>query len=132
MAKKGKFVFGALLGASLGVLFAPKKGSETRKELMEKLEELKDHAKDVDVELLRDEFIIKVDDLKYELENLDKEEVLTKAKKKSKDLEKKAKELVKLAKEKGQPKLEETAESVLQKTIVTADEVLKKIEKKGE
>ncbi len=38
MAKKGwgKFIIGAGLGAGLGVLFAPKKGSETRKELMKK------------------------------------------------------------------------------------------------
>ena len=42
MSKKsgmGKFVVGAALGAGLGVLFAPKKGSETRRELKEKLDE---------------------------------------------------------------------------------------------
>ena len=36
--KKGfrKFITGALVGVGLGVLFAPKKGSQTRKELKEK------------------------------------------------------------------------------------------------
>ena len=41
MSKKsgvGKFIAGAVLGAGLGILFAPKKGSETRKDLKEKLD----------------------------------------------------------------------------------------------
>ena len=43
MGKKkgcGKFVLGAALGAGLGVLFAPKAGSETRKELKAKIDDL--------------------------------------------------------------------------------------------
>ena len=35
----GKFVLGAAIGAGLGILFAPKKGSETRAELKAKFEE---------------------------------------------------------------------------------------------
>ena len=40
MSKKGlgKFVAGAAVGAGLGILFAPKKGTEIRKELKEKIE----------------------------------------------------------------------------------------------
>ena len=40
----GKFVLGALVGAGIGVLFAPKKGSETRAELKVKLNELAEKA----------------------------------------------------------------------------------------
>ena len=42
MKKKsvGTLVKGAVIGAGLGVLFAPKKGSETREELSKKLKEL--------------------------------------------------------------------------------------------
>ena len=48
MGKKrgfGKFLTGVLVGAGLGVLFAPKKGSETRAELKAKIEELLAKAK---------------------------------------------------------------------------------------
>ena len=52
MGKKkgcGKFVLGAALGAGLGVLFAPKAGSETRKELKAKIDDLLAKLKDLDV-----------------------------------------------------------------------------------
>ena len=53
MSKKkgfGKFLAGVGIGAGLGVLFAPKKGSETRRELKQKLNEMLEKAKNVDIE----------------------------------------------------------------------------------
>jgi gas vesicle protein len=38
MARNGKFVVGAVLGALFGLAFAPKKGSELRKELKEEID----------------------------------------------------------------------------------------------
>ena len=38
MSRNGKFLFGALAGALFGLAFAPKKGSELRKELQSELE----------------------------------------------------------------------------------------------
>jgi gas vesicle protein len=134
MSKKGlgKFILGAGIGASLGLLFAPKSGKKIRAELKLKLDELLLKAKDVDLNEVRDEFELKVEALKKELDNLDQEKVLKLAKKHGKELEKKALELVDYAKAKGQPVLEQTAETVREKTIELVKEVLKKLEDKGE
>ena len=132
MGKKGmgKFVFGAALGAGLGMLFAPKKGSETRVELKKKLDELLNQAKDIDVDELRSDFNAKVDEIKLELKDLDKEKVLSIAKEKGAELEDKAQDLVDMAKEKGTPVLKKTAEDVLNNVIKVSKETLKKLEDK--
>ena len=78
----GKFVAGALVGAGLGVLFAPKSGSETRKELKIKLDELMRKIKNIDLEDVKVEVENKIDDIKAALTDLDGEKVLDIAKKK--------------------------------------------------
>ena len=45
MNKKGKFILGAGLGLGLGLLLAPKSGKETRKDLMDKCNELLNKVK---------------------------------------------------------------------------------------
>ena len=111
MSKKGfgKFLAGASLGAGLALLFAPKKGSETRQELKLKLDELWIKAKNVDTDEVKETFQKKVDEIKKELSDLDKEKAIDLAKKKSEDLKKQCEELLKLAKEKGTPVLEGVA-----------------------
>lgn len=130
MSKKGfgKFLVGASLGAGLALLFAPKKGSETRQELKLKLDELWTKAKNVDTDEVKEAFQKKVDEIKKELSDLDKEKAIDLAKKKSEDLKKQCEELLKLAKEKGTPILEGVAKDVKEKAIVVTKEVLKKLE----
>ena len=130
MSKKGygKFVAGAAIGAALGILFAPKKGSETRRELGDKIKELYDKAKEIDVEEVKVNFSLKIEELKHELKELDKEKVAKIAKEKGKEISKKADELVKLAKEKGTPVVQKAADEVRDKAIVVVKEVLDKLE----
>ena len=124
----GKFLAGAAIGAGLGILFAPKKGSETRADLKAKLDELVKQVKNIDIEEVKEEFEEKLENLKAELADLDKEKVLEIAKKKSKELKDKAQELVDLAIDKGTPILRDMAEEVRLKTVDVTKEVLKKLE----
>jgi gas vesicle protein len=125
----GKFVLGAAIGAGLGLLFAPKKGEELRKDLKVKLDELVAQAKDIDVEEVKKEFNRKVEDIKMGLVDLDKEKALDIAKEKGAQLKDKAQELVDLAVEKGTPVLKKTANDVLEKVIQVSKETQKKLSK---
>ena len=136
MSKKGNgkayggFILGAAIGAGLGLLFAPKKGEETRKELKAKLDELLKQAKEIDADDVKKEFDTRVSEIKKELADLDQEKVMDLAKDKGKELKKQAEELVKLAKEKGTPVLKQSAEDLLESVIKASKEALKKLDTK--
>ena len=130
MSKKGfgKFLAGAVIGAGLGVLFAPKAGSETRKELGEKMKDLVNKAKEIDIEEVKVNITDKIEEIKVELQDLDKEKALAIAKEKGNAIKEKATELVELAKEKGTPALEKAADEVRLKAIDVVREILDKLE----
>lgn len=126
----GKFLTGLGIGAGLGILFAPKSGEETRKELKAKLDEFIVALKDVDINEVKGEFLTKVEEIKKELEDLDKEKVMNIAKEKGEALKVKISELVELAKEKGTPVLEGIANDLKLKATNVTKDVLKKLENK--
>lgn len=126
----GKFLIGAAIGAGLGILFAPKKGSETRRELKQKLDDLTAKVKGIDAGEVKEAIELKIKEIKDELADLDKEKVLKIAKAKAKAIKEKSEELVNLAVEKGTPMLQKAADEVREKTIVVVKEVLNKLEKK--
>lgn len=125
----GKFIFGACLGAGLGILFAPKKGSQTRKELKNKFDELANQIKEIDLDEIKAQFDEKIEAIKDELRDLDKEKALSIAKKKSAELKVKSQELVDLAVDKGTPMLKDTANDIKDKVVSVSKDVIKKLEK---
>ena len=125
----GKFLAGAAIGAGLGILFAPRKGSETRAALKAKINDLVAQIKNIDMEEVKEEFSRKVEEIKEGLADLDKEKVLEIAKEKATQLKEKAQELVDLAIDKGTPMLRDAAEEVRLKAIDVTKDVLKKFEK---
>lgn len=124
----GKLLLGLGVGAGLGMLFAPKNGEETRKDLKKEIDNFVSSLKEVDVNEVKDDFLNRVEDIRNELEDLDKEKALKIAKSKSNELKKKVDELVKLAKEKGTPVVESSADAIREKAIDVTKSVLKKLE----
>ena len=85
---------------------------------------------EIDAEDVKNEFDTRLNAIKKELKDLDKEKALDIAKEKGKELKKQAEELVALAKEKGTPVLKESAEDVLETVIKASKEALKKLDTK--
>ena len=124
----GKFLAGAAVGAGLGILFAPKKGSETREDIKMLIDDMIAKVKSIDIDEVKEEFEVKLYNIKDELEDLDKEIELKIAKKKAKQIQDATEELVNYAVEKGTPMLEKTANSIREAAIKTTKDVLARLE----
>ena len=131
MSKKSgvaKFLGGALVGLGIGYLFAPKSGSETRKELADKMSDLWDKVRTLDAKEIKDNLTTKLNEIEKELRELDKEKVLNIAKEKSEMLKEKVEDLINDAKRASKPVIEEAANSVKKKLANVTREILKKLE----
>lgn len=127
-----KLFTGILLGAGLGLMFAPQEGSKTRKVVKEKLDELTQKIKEIDVKEVQAELTKKINSLKEEVADLDKEKALQITEEQLKKLQKKAEDLYAYAKEKGTPYLEKAALEVKDQIYKYASMLVKKLEPKEE
>lgn len=123
----GKFLLGAGIGVGLGILFAPKSGKETRKELKEKMDILVEKAKNLNAKDVKAVIEKKVKEIREDLKNLDKETVAEKIKEQAKKIKKKADELVDYAVKKGTPIIEAAAREVKESTIKTLESITAKL-----
>jgi len=126
----GKLLAGIGIGVGLGLLFAPETGKETREKLKKKLNKMCDDLKNVDIVEVKDNIMEQIEEIKQELEDLDKEKALKIAKQKGKAIVKKSEELYKLAVEKGTPVLENAADEIRKTSIDVLKSITKKLEKK--
>ncbi len=130
MSKRGfgNLFLGVAIGASLGILFAPKKGKETRRELKGRMLDLIDDAKNLSISDISGIIEAKITEIRHDLSDLDKEKVLSIAKEKSAIIKNKCEDLVNIAIEKGTPVLKDAAVDVRDKTIDVMKDMIKKIE----
>ena len=126
----GKLLTGIGIGIGLGLLFAPEKGKDTRVKLKKKLNEMYESLKQVDIKEVKENIENQINDIRAELEDLDKEKVLKIAKQKGKQIVKKSEELYKLAVKKGTPVLEKAADEIRKSAIEVLNSITKKLEKK--
>lgn len=132
MKKKtfGTLLTGAAIGGALGVLFAPRKGSETRKIVMAKIDDLWEKVQDIDYEEVRGNIEDRIIKIREEISDLDKEKVLKIAKQKGAEIKKDIEKLAEYAKEKATPVVEEKIEELRKAAIKATKEITKKLEEK--
>lgn len=128
MKKTATFITGALVGIGLGFLFAPKSGSDTRKELSKKMSDLWDKIRAMDANEIKENLEKKLKELETEIKELDKEKVLKYAKEKAVLLKNKSEDLLEKAKEAGKPVVENAVKEVKKELAAVTKEVLNKLE----
>lgn len=128
MKKVGSLLAGAIAGLGIGLLVAPRKGSETRKLLGEKLDDLYKKVKEIDYSEVKKDLEKKINEIKKELKDLDKEKALDIAKEKAEIIKNKVEDLAVLAKDKATPVVESSIEELRKTAIKATKEITKKLE----
>lgn len=119
---------GMAIGTTIGILYAPKSGKETRKDLMNMKDDMMKKMKDFDFDEEKEKFEKKLKELNDDLMDLDAEDVIDMAKKKIRKIKRKTNDLIEMAKESGDEILTNTANDIKEKVTDTVKTVLEKLE----
>lgn len=119
---------GAVIGGIAGVLFAPRKGSETREKIKNSFIDLKIKLQGLDKEDIKKYIEKKLDDLDIEIVKLDTEVEYKKAKKQAKKVIKKINKLINYTKKKGMDEFEDLIEDLKEKAEDISEEILTNLE----
>lgn len=119
---------GVVIGGITGLLFAPRKGSETRAKIKDCLLDLKVRLQGVDKKSVKEYIEKKLDELDIDLAKLDMEVEYKKARKQAKKVIKKINKLIKYTKKKGMDEFEDLIEELKEKAEEIGEEILTNLE----
>ncbi len=115
---------GAIIGGILGILFAPKKGSETRAQIKMSFVNLKDKLMNIDEESIKKHIEKKLDYIDVELAKLEMFDSFKKAKKQAKKVVKEINKLIDYTKKKGMSEFEDLILDLKDKASEISEEIL--------
>ena len=115
---------GTLIGGTLGVLFAPRKGSETRELIKDSISEMKNKLSNISKKDVKRYVERKLDEIEIELARLDAENEFKNAKRQAKKVSKKITKLMNYTKKKGLYEFENLVDDLKEKANTISEEIL--------
>lgn len=120
---------GVIIGGTLGILFAPRKGSETREKIKESFTNIKDKVLNINEDDVRHYIEKKLNEIDEDIEILDNTFEYKKAKKRAKKVIKKINKLISYTTKKGYDEFESLISDLKENADELSEEILSNIEK---
>ena len=120
----GAMVGGARVGGAAGILFAPRKGSETREKIKDSINSLLEKTQSIDKEDIKKYIEKELEKIDLEIVRLDELDSYKKAKRQAKKILKKIDKLIKYTKKKGMQDFEDLTNELREKAEEISEEIL--------